>query len=206
MSLQTYEYYTLYSFLSRKCKEHCLPMFGMQYDNFRSILTISSPVARVLIKNQVPLMNIVFQSPGIASITKTMPISMVEKVLQQKAMHPFYPMEQRQLYLHQFKELAQIKELGYRMLSYTFLFYDLTSVPEYASRYNIKGIPAFKSSVSPFEQQVAYSTPDTEMEKLFFTGPPYKLQYNESMYETPMFQDYVYGKKLGLRVSKPKRL
>lgn len=206
MGSSIYEYYRLSSFLSRKCKEHCIPMFGMQYDNFQSILTMNCPVARVLIKNQVPLMNITFPSVGRAEIQKVLPIQVVEGQLQQKYMHPFIPMQQKEIFLHRLKELSQIKAMNYRMLAYTFLFYDLTSVPEYASKYNIKGIPAFSSSVSSFEQQVAYTTPDAELEKLFFIGRPYRLTYNQALYEKPIFKNYVYGKKLGLRVEKPKHL
>ena len=206
MSSQPYEYYTLYAFLSRKCEEHCLPMFVMKYDNFHSILTMNCPVARVLLKRRIPIMHVVFPSEGRAEIRQDVPIAMVEKELQQKYMHPFFPMQQKDIFLHRLKEITQIKALGYRMLSFVFIFYDLTSVPEYASKYNITGIPAFNSSVSPLEQQVAYTTPDAELEKMFFLGPPYQIIFNESLYEKPLFKDYVYGKKLGISVNKPHKL
>jgi len=178
----------------------------MQYDKFQSILTMNCPVARVLLKNKIPIMHIRFSPPGRAEIQKIIPIQFVEQELQQKYANPYCQPDLREVYLHQLKELSQIKGLGYSMLSYTILFYDLTSVPEYASIYNISGIPAFKSSVSQLEQQVAYTTPDSELEKLFFVGYPYNLIYNESMYEKPLFKDYVYGKKLGLQVEKPEKL
>jgi len=206
MSFAIYEYYSLFAFLSRKCEDHCVPMFGMQYDKFQTMFTMNCPVVRVLIKNKVPVMNIRHLNAGIAEIQKIMPIELVESELKQKYQHPFTPIEQKEIVLHQLKEIIQIKSMNYKMLAYTFTFYDLTSVPEYASKYNIRGIPAFSSSASPLEQQVAYTTPDSELEKLFFLGPPYKLIYNETLYEKPIFRDYVYGKKLGLEVKKPEKL